>query len=297
MRIKKRVLLLFILPPLLVYALIFLYPVTRTAVMSIFSMRSISSNISTWTWAGLDNYRALFATRSFLPSLVTIGKIWLFCGIAVFVAALFFAVVLTSGVKLKGFFRAVIYLPNVISGIAIAYMWQLYVFNSNFGMFKSLFTSLGWEQAARFPWLAPSHVFLSMCIAYVFSCVGYFMLTYMSAIEGVPEDYFEAATIEGATRAQQFRFITLPLIKGTLVSTITIWTTRVMGFFALSRVFSDVSTQTPMLVTYRLLFGTAETVEGINVGMATASAVVMTVVIVIIFVITNLFIKTEHYEY
>lgn len=296
MRLRKRTIFMFIGPAMLAYVLIFLYPVIRTAAMTFFNTKSISSSLSDWRFVGLGNYVELFQRRSFVQSMLNIGKVWLLCGIAVFLLSMFFAVTLTSGMKGKNMFRAVIYAPNVISGLALSYMWQLYVFNGNFGMLKTLFKSIGWTGAARFGWLSPSNMFLSMGIAYVFSSVGYFMMTYMAAIEGIPQDYYEAATIEGAGEVRRFTAITLPLIRDTIISTLTLWTTRVMGFYAMSVVFSSINTITPMLFIYNTLFGTEESSASISVGVASSGALMMTACIVIVFMAANLF-KTEAYEY
>lgn len=167
---------------MLLFCLIFIYPVSRTAIMSFFSVKSVTSAVSTWSWAGLDNYIKLFHTPLFITSVKNIGKIWLYCGIACLGLAIVLAIILTSDLRGQKFFRAIIYMPNVIAAVAVGYMWLLYVYNAKFGLFHSLFTALGWESMANFQWLGTDHMFLSMCIAYVFSNVGYFMLMYIAAI-------------------------------------------------------------------------------------------------------------------
>lgn len=240
---------------MLLFCLIFIYPVSRTAIMSFFSVKSVTSAASTWSWAGLDNYIKLFHTPLFITSVKNIGKIWLYCGIACLGLAIVLAIILTSDLRGQKFFRAIIYMPNVIAAVAVGYMWLLYVYNAKFGLFHSLFTALGWESMANFQWLGTDHMFLSMCIAYVFSNVGYFMLMYIAAIEKISPDYYEAATIEGANVFDKFFHITLPLIKGVLGTSLVLWTTKTMGFFALAQVFGGVSTYTPMIYTYQTLFG------------------------------------------
>lgn len=296
MKLRKRTIVAFLAPAMIAYVMIFLYPVFRTAAMSFFDTKSISSRIADWTFVGGNNFIELFQRRTFVQSMVNIAKIWLFSGIAVFLISMFFAVSLTSGIKGKNVFRTIIYLPEVISGLALSYMWQLYVFNGNFGMLKTFFKSMGWTGLARFGWLSPNNMFLSMSIAYVFGSVGYFMMTYMAAIEGIPVDYYEAANIEGASRFRSFISITLPLIRDTIISTITLWTTRVIGFYTMSVVFSSSNTVTPMYFIYQTLFGSEESSASISVGISSAGAVVMTLCIVIVFVIANR-LNAEPYEY
>ena len=261
--------------------------------MSFFEVKSISSKVSTWTFAGLDNFKALNMT-SFPSTLGMLFKVWAICGIIVFVVALLYAVMLTSGVYGKGFFRSMLYLPNVIPQIAIGYMWTLYVFSSRFGLLKKFFTSIGWEAMANFGWTSPDNMFLSMCIAYIFSNVGYFVLMYMAAIESIPKSLYEAAAIDGAKPFSQFLTITFPLIRNTLVSSITIWTTRVCAFFALSRVFAAADTVSPLMFVYNVVFGAESGRTAVGVGAA--SAVIIALIVVVVFVISNLIPKNQDVE-
>ncbi len=296
MKQSKRSIFIFMAPAVLLFLLVFLYPVIRTSLMSFFNVQSVNSAVSTWSLAGIQNYDKLFHTQLFIISMKNIGKIWVYCGIATLGLALLLAIILTLGVRLQKFFRAVIYMPNVIAAVAVGYMWLLYVYNNKFGLLTSFFSVIGWEKMAQFQWLSGDNMFLSMCIAYVFSNTGYFMLMYIAAIEKISPDYYEAATIEGANVFQKFYFITLPLIKGVLSTSLVLWTTKTMGFFALSQVFSSVNTYTPMMYTYQTLFGSEISADSMNAGVAAASAVLMTVVVVVISLFSKKFIKDEGYE-
>lgn len=293
MRRSKSTILAFIAPALILFIVFFIYPVLRTLAMSFFEVNAISSPISTWRFIGLDNFRRLFAT-SFPRSLKMLFKVWFYCGVVVGVLSLFFAVLLTSGIKGKGFFRSMLYLPNVIPQMAIGFMWTLYVFSSRFGMLKRLFTIIGWEAAANFAWTSPDNMFLSMCIAYVFSSTGTFVLQYMAAIEGVSKSLYEAASLDGATRFTQFTVITMPLIRNTLISTITLWTKRVCSFFALSRVFAAVDTVSPLMYIYDVLFGTESSATAVGVGAA--AAVVLAAVVVLAYTLSELIPKNQDVE-
>ncbi len=296
MKQTKRSIAIFLGPAALLYVLVFFYPVVRTTMMSFFEMRGISSPMKEWTFAGLKNFNKLFHTQLFLISMKNIGKIWLYTGIATLGFALLLALILTQGLKFQKFFRASVYLPNVIAAVAIGYMWLLYVFNNKFGLLTTLFKLLGWEKMAQFQWLSGNNMFLSMCIAYVFSNTGYFMMMYIAAMENISRDYYDSAHIEGANVFQRFLYITLPLIKGVLGMSAVLWTTRTIGFFALAQVFSNTSTFTPMLYTYRTLFATEAGSESVNPGVAAASAVVMTLTAVIVSQGLKHLIKTENYE-
>lgn len=296
MKQTKKSIFIFMAPAVILMLVIFLYPTIRTTVMSFFNIKNVTTPVSDWEFNGIKNFTQLFATPLFVRSLWNILKIWVFNGIATMIISLLFAVAFTKDIRFKKFFRMIVYLPNVIAAIAVGYMWLLYVYNGQFGLLTTLFHKLGWEKMASFQWLSSDHMFLSMCIANVFGNVGYFMMMYIAGIEKISTDYFEAASIEGANSWQQFIYITLPLIKGVFRTAIVLWTTRTMGFFALSQVFTGVNTYTPMLFTYQTLFGTEVASESVNAGMAAAAAVLMTVIVGIISTALNHLIKDENYE-
>ena len=171
--------------------------------------------------------------------------------------------------KGKGFFRATVYLPEVISPIAIGYAWLLYVFNSQIWSVSSFFLCIGLDSLANIQWTNPENIFYAMAIAAIFGAVGQFTLMYLSAMEKIPKDYYEVARIEGQGAVQQFFNITLPLISSVLKSSLVLFTTATIGFFAFSQVFSGISTITPMVFTYDQIFGTEINPET-NVGVGAA---------------------------
>lgn len=296
MKQSKRSIFIFMAPALFLFAMMFIYPVIRTAMMSFFNVKSVTSPIDTWTWAGFENYIRLFNTPLFMTSVKNICKIFITSGIACLGLALLLAIILTQNIVGQRFFRAIIYMPNVIAAVAVGYMWLLYVFNARFGMMTTLFTSLGLEDMAKFQWLSSENMFLSMSIAYCFSNAGYFMMTYIAGIEKIPQDYYEAATIDGANVFQKFFNITLPLIKGVLGTSLVLWTSKTMGFFALAQVFGGVSTYTPMMYAYETLFGSEISADSVNTGVAAAAACIMTTVVVIVSTISRKTVKDDGYE-
>ena len=296
MKQTKRSVLIFMLPAVVLMIVIFLYPTLRTIIMSMFNARSVTTPLTDWQFVGLGNFIKLIYTPLFVRSMANIFKIWIYNGIATLVLSMLFALAFTKDIRFKKFFRTIVYLPNVIAAIAVGYMWLLYVYNSRFGLLTSMFTKLGLTQLAEYQWLSSDNMFFSMCIANVFGNVGYFMMMFIAGIEKIPTDYFEAASLEGATGSQRFRHIIFPLTKSVLRTAIVLWTTRTMGFFALSQVFSGVNTYTPMLFPYQTLFGTEVASESVNAGMAAAAAVLMTVIVVIISLVLNHVIKDESYD-
>ncbi len=301
MKKNRTMIVAFLLPAVISYLIIFVYPTLRTALMSLYEVETVTDSFTSWNFVGLANYQSLLGSELFRMAMSNMFKIWLYGGIITFSIGLLFAVMLTSGVKGKSFYRAVIYLPNIISAVAMGTMWMQYVFSSRYGLFKQVFSFLGIDYLANFQWTAPNHIFISLLIAYCFGSVGYFMLIFMSAIERIPKDYYESAMLLGATRFQQFTKITLPLIRDVFRTNIVLWTISTAAFFVWSQVFSPIvmekGTVTPMVYMFHNVFGNSMMTIKTNVGAGAAVGVLLTVIVVLMFVITSIVFKDEKIEF
>lgn len=300
MKRDRGLILKFVLPATIVFAMVFVYPLLRTLVMSFFYVDNITAKFSAWQFTGIQNYVKLMKTQVFLTSLKNLLKIWLYGGIAVLSLSLIFAAILNSGIKGKKFFRNVIYMPYTISAVAMASMWLQYVYNTKYGLLTTLFTKLGWEKLAAIAWTDPDHKFLAMMIAYCFGMVGYHMVIFSSGIEKIPQEYHEAALIDGANPRQDFFHITLPLLRGVLKTNLTMWSISSIGFFVWSQMFTsqnaDTATITPVFYLYTMIFGAGNSITERNAGLGSAVGVTTGVLVIIAFALINLVIKDDDYE-
>lgn len=301
MKKNKTMIVCFLLPALAFFILVFLYPICRTILMSFFKIEGVTDPIFKWTFVGFGNFNKLLHTSLFMTSLWNIFRIWFIGGLAVMALALLFAVILTSGIRFKSFFRAAIYMPNVVSAVALATMWLQYVYNPRFGLFKSFFEAIHLDRIAGIQWLDNAHKFWALLIAYCFGMVGYHMLIFTSGIERISTEYFEAATLDGAGKVKQFLHITLPLIKGVFKTNITMWSVTSAGFFVWSQLFStvtaDTQTITPMVYMYMQVFGAGNSVTEHNAGMGAAVGIILSLFVVIIFTICNKLIRDDDLEF
>lgn len=300
MKKNKMMIFIFLTPAVITYLLVFLYPTSRTIIMSFFKVESVTDAVSKWEFFGLGNFKTIFSSDLFVASLKNIGKIWFVGGISVMILALLFAVILTSGVNFKSFFRSAIYLPNVVSAVAMGTMWINYVYNTDLGLFNKTLDLLGLQGDTKILWLGPERIFWSMLIAYCFGMVGYHMLIFMAGIERIPVDYYEAATIEGANVWARFVKITLPLLKGVTRSNIVMWTVSAVGFFVWGQIFSPVNlsagTAAPMNYMYELVFGASSSVSIRDSGAGAAIGVLLTLIVVTVFFSTNFIVKNDDVE-
>ena len=291
---------LFLTPAAVFFILIFLYPVLRTLIMSLYAVEAIEQPVSEWKFTGLGNYKGLFKIELFNRSVRNYLTLWFAGGLAVLITAMVYAVILTSGIRLKRFWRAVIYLPNVISAIALGTMWINYVYRDVDGLFDRIVGAAGGQTPVM--WTGPEMGIWSLLIAYCFGMVGYIMLTFISGIEKINEEFYEAAEIEGANVFQKFFYITLPLIKGVLRSNIVIWTVSLgTGVFAWAFMFSPNNltlpfTMPPNYMREIVFGGRASAVIQRDSGAGAAVGIMIALMVVVISLVTNLITRRDDVE-
>ncbi len=301
MKKNKGMIIGFLMPAVIMFLAVFLYPIIRTVLMSLFKIESVTDTADMWQFVGISNYEKLLSTDIFRTAMWNIGRIWLFGGLIVMLLSLLLGVILTSGIKGKKVFRAIIYLPNIVSAVALATMWLQYVYSPKFGLLKSVLEFVGLDKLAKTQWTAPDNVFWALLIAYCFGMVGYHMLIWMSGIERISPDFYEAATIDGANKPQQFRYMTLPLLKGVFKTNITMWSVSTAAFFVWSQLFSSVTankaTIVPVQYMYMNIFGAGNAVTERNAGYGASIGIVLCLCVVLVFTVCNLLIKDDDLEF
>lgn len=302
MKRNRSMIIAFAGPATLIFVATFIYPIIRTIVMSFFSIQEITDATDKWKFNGIGNYISLMETPLYRTSWFNLFKIFIIGGVITLGASLLLAVILKSGVHGKRFFQAAIYLPNVISAVAMATMWIQYVFNSSYGFLTNLFKALHLDFLADVQWLDADHKFWALLISYCFGMIGHFMLIWVSGIERIGKDYYEAASIDGANKVGQLLYITLPLLKGIFRTNVIMWSISVSGFFIWSKLFSpisaDTSTIVPMVYMYDKLFGAENTGDVVrDAGTAAAIGVMLCLFIVLVFTVVNRLIKDDDLEF
>ncbi|MEF2575250.1 MAG: sugar ABC transporter permease [Eisenbergiella sp.] len=297
MKKNKSMIVCFILPCLVTLVVMYLYPVIRTVLMSFFKIESVTADVSEWTFNGLGNYARIFGSATWRISMWNMFRIWLVGGILTLSLALLFAVILTSGIRFKKFFRAAIYLPNVISAVALATMWIQYIYNQDYGMLNKMLEMVGLDGVK---WLGTDMKFWAMLFAFVFGAVGYYMLIFISGIERIPQDLYEAATIDGANKVQQFGKITMPLLKGITKTNITFWSINATTFFLWTKMFSPVDTESmtivPVVYLYDIVFGGKGVTER-DAGAGAAVGVILALIIMAIYLVMNKVLREDDLEF
>lgn len=297
MKKNNLMIFLFTLPAVLCLLIMFVYPVSRTVIMSFFRVESLTASTDTWSFYGLQNFVKIFQSTGFRQSMTNMVRIWLVGGVVTLALSMLMAVILTSGIRGAKFFKAAIYMPNIISAVALATMWIQYIFSYDYGLINEIIQLFGGDKVK---WLSSDLKFWSMLAAFIFGSVGYYMLIYISGIEGIPKDLYEAATLDGANKVSQFTHITMPLMKGIIRTSITFWSINTTTFFLWSKMFSSVTTEgstiAPVVYLYDIVFGGTGIVER-DAGAGAAVGVVLTLIIIAIYAIMNKVLKDTDLEY
>ncbi|KZE71426.1 sugar ABC transporter permease [Paenibacillus ottowii] len=204
---KKYVMLLaFTAPALIFYAIFLLIPTISGMYYSFTDWNGLNPN---YNFIGLGNFvESLKEDPDFLNSLWFTLKYVLVMIVLQNALALVLAVLIESRTRSKGFFRTIFFMPNMISTIISAFMWTF--------VFSSVLPQIAEKTAIAFlgqSWLGdPKVSFFSIIIVSLWNGVGYMMIIYLAALQGVPQSLKEAAIIDGANAFQTLRSVTLPMI-------------------------------------------------------------------------------------
>ncbi len=220
-------LLVFLLPAVVLFIAYFLYPLIYVIVMSFYKWDAFHPP----EYRGFANYAALFKDLTFRRALGN-NLTWAGVDMAIKVPlAMMMALILSKKIRGWKFFRTVYFLPQVISGIAMAAMWSA-VYNLDYGLLNGVVKLFGGQPVN---WLGNVKVAFICVNAYGLLYIGDFMVIMMAEITGIDTTYYEAAAIDGATNLQTDIHITIPMIRSSLATCITL--AAVFGLRAFEQVY------------------------------------------------------------
>ncbi len=203
---------IFALPTLIAFVIAFVVPFFMGIYLSFCKFRTVTNA----QFIGLGNYTKAFANKDFLNALLFTVKFTVVSVITINVLSFLLALLLTKGIKGTNIFRTVFFMPNLIGGIVLGYIWQLIIngillkvvgqdiyYNPNYG-FWGLIILMNWQQ------------------------IGYMMIIYVAGIQNVPPELIEAAKIDGATTWQTLKSVIVPMVMSSF--TICIFLTLTNSF-------------------------------------------------------------------
>ena len=207
---------IFALPTLLAFTIGFIVPFLYGIFLSFCKFTTVTD----WTWVGLQNYTKIFVVNgtldtSFLHSMWYTALFTVVSVCIINVVSFIIAMALTKGIRGTNIFRTVFFLPNLIGGIVLSYVW-LMIFNAILQNFSKTIVSSQWS------------AFWGLIIVVCWQQIGYMMIIYIAGIQNIPGELIEAAKIDGASSWQLLRHVTLPMLMPTI--TICTFLTLTNGF-------------------------------------------------------------------
>lgn len=202
---------IFLMPTFVAFIIGFLVPFGLGLYLSVCKFTTVTDA----TFVGMENYKQIFSDGTFLHSLWYTALFTALSVVFINVIAFSIALMLTKNIRGTNIFRTVFFMPNLIGGIVLGYIWQL-IFNGILLYFDRTLT------------YSATYGFFGLLILLSWQQIGYMMIIYIAGIQNIPHDVLEAAMIDGASRSQILRKVTIPMVMPSI--TISVFLTLTNSF-------------------------------------------------------------------
>ena len=255
---------LFALPTLAAFLIAFVIPF----IMGIYLSFTEFTTIVDAEWVGLSNYVKAFSTPEFRNALWFTVKFTFVSVITINIIAFALAFILTKGLKATNIFRTVFFMPNLIGGIVLGYIWQI-IIN---GILSLSGVTITYDA---------KYGFWGLVVLINWQLIGYMMIIYIAGIQNIPTDLFDAAKVDGASSFQILRNVTVPMVMPSVTICLFLTITNSFKMFDANLALTDgaPSRQTAMLALdiYKTFYGRT----GFQ-GVGQAKAVVFFIIVAVI---------------
>ena len=233
---------IFALPTTVVFTVVFLIPFILGLYLSFCNFTTVGDSVFT----GLANYKAVLSDENFRNALWFTVKFTLVSVISINLIAFTLALLLTNKIKGTNFFRTVFFMPNLIGGIVLGYIWQL-IIN---GVLSYLGVTITYD---------PSYGFWGLVVLMNWQMIGYMMIIYIAGIGNIPKDLIDAAKVDGASSFDILRHVTIPMVMPSVTICLFLTITNAFKLFDANLALTDgaPSRQTAMVALdiYKTFYG------------------------------------------
>lgn len=264
---------IFIAPAVLFLLTFMLYPVIDSFITSFYTKQGAEN-----VFVGLQNYTRLFQDELFYRALFNTFILLIFQVPTMLSLAILLAVLLNSALlKARGFFRGAYFLPAVMSLVTASIIFVI-LLDENNGVVNYLLSFVGIEPI---PWLTNSiWAKISIMIVMTWRWTGYNMVILLAGLQGIPKDYYEAASIDGAGKIRRFFSITLPLLKPVLLFTAVLSTIGTLQLFDEPYIITNGGPNNATLTVILYLYNNG--FRYFDFGFASAIAYVLVIIIAVL---------------
>lgn len=284
---ERKIIFLFLFFPVLLLITFGFLPVIYLFQYSLTSWNGISY---VKEFVGFDNFIKIITDPSYIK--VFLNSLYYFVsGIIQIIISLYFAILLSTKIKGKSFFKAIIFFPTLISGVAISMMFRMFL--SPGGTFDEILTLLGLEEHIKF-WLGdPRLVNYTLAGISLWRHTGFSFIIYFGAIATIPKEYKKVAELEGASFLQQVRYVILPNIHTVIKINFILLTIGAISVFEIPMILTNGSngTMTFLLQTMKTAF------EKKMFGMAASMAVILTIIVGVLIMLQKIVYRNDEDEF
>jgi raffinose/stachyose/melibiose transport system permease protein len=207
---------LFLAPVLFAFLVVIVIPFFLGAYYSFTNWSATARLGDTLKWIGLKNFAGILKDPSFTYSFILTVVYTVLNMIVINVVSFGLAMLVTRKLAGRNVYRAGFFIPNLIGGLILGYVWQ-FIFNTAVPSIGTMLGFAAWADAGNLLLAKSTTATLALVLVGTWQYAGYIMVIYVAAIETIPQELIEAAQIDGASPFQSFYLITLPLLRPTLV--------------------------------------------------------------------------------
>jgi N-acetylglucosamine transport system permease protein len=233
---KNSFIVVFLAIPLALYVIFVLLPYFSAFIFAFTRWSGLSANI---TFNGVNNFIKLFNDAKFWNALKHNGIALVVLPVVEISLGLFFAFLFTQGIRFAKVFRIIFFFPQVLSVVIIGVLWG-FVYHPTIGVLNSVLTTLGLSNFQSFPWLGDRNtIFGAILAVLIWQSVGFYMVLFVAGMQAIPQEYFEAARVDGANPWNTFWSLTIPLLWDTIRTSIVFLAIGAMDLFAIVTVMTN----------------------------------------------------------
>lgn len=289
-RQRRHLALPFLLVPCALLAMFFVFPFAQTVYLS---MTDWYGTFQTVGWVGLSNYKDLAEDSLFRSAVANTLLYFVLSLVVLFPLALFIAWALLRTTRSRSFYQIAIFAPAVLSVSVAGVLWK-FIYNPGFGLLNTILEAVGLEALSR-PWLGDaSTAMFAIVVAVIWHGIATWIILLLAAMDRLPGDVTEAASLDGASDWTVFTKVTLPLLWPVLSTLLVLWFIQSMQTFAFIYVMTNGgphgATEVMATYMYRLAF------EGRMFAYGSAMAIVMTLLVLAMSLVGSRLLRGDRFE-
>jgi multiple sugar transport system permease protein len=285
---KRRFAIMVMIPICLLYLVLRIIPIVGTFYLSFFQWNIIKLD---HPFVGLENFARILEDKTFGVALTNTMLFTVFTVVISVTLALFLALALKKKTRLGGLYEFVYFLPVVIPMVPVSIIWK-WMYDKTYGIINYSLSIFGLPAVG---WLTePNLALTSIIIMSIWKALGYYMILFLVGLRNIPEQYYEAALVDGANKRQVFRNITFPLLKRMTLYVSVIATIQALNVFTQVYVMTTGSQGAPAAAVRVLVYEIYQNgFRYFKMGYASAQVLVLFAIVMIISLIQFKLFKTE----